>query len=79
MCSDSGMVASVWDYLMCAQILMRAIACWGCTDTTGESALKAIYYDYALCALFFSTHHCVCGCIEAVLHASPTQGFHWSP
>ena len=35
------MAASLGGFLMCAQVLMHAIAHGGCTDTVGESALRA--------------------------------------
>ena len=34
------MAASVWDFVMCTQMLMHAIVHGGCADTVTESALK---------------------------------------
>ena len=32
-CPNNGMVASVWGFLSCMQMLRRAVAQVGCTDT----------------------------------------------
>ena len=40
LCPDSGVAASVWDFLTCAQMLRHVIEHGGCTDTVRELALE---------------------------------------
>ena len=67
-CPNDGMAASAWEFLMCTQILMHAIAHGGCKNTPRESALQVdVGRKIHGCTDWGVELVCVCVCVWLAL------------